>query len=81
MTIAIGDAHCMLYTFALQSPFDGPGIHLVKVARLTNGVPKDWDSWPDRYREEEHDELRLLEIASIEFVDDRDAPAPKPSPS
>lgn len=74
MTIAIADTRCILYTFAGQSSFDGPDVKLVKVARLTNGVPKDWGSWPDRYREE-HDKLRLLEIASIEFVDDRDAPS------
>lgn len=64
--------HCVLYTFVRQlyEEREPAGVGIVKVARVTATVPDDWHVWPDRYREQ-HPHLRLLEIASIEFVDER----------
>ena len=64
--------HCTLYTFAkpLYEGMTPCGVGLVKVARLTAGHTDDWHLWPERYQEQRPG-LRLLEIASVEFVDDR----------
>lgn len=67
---------CTLYTFA-RNLYEGRtphGVGVVKVARLTAGHPDDWHHWPARYCQD-HPGLRLLEIAGIEFVDDRNAPS------
>ncbi|GEM_PF-3566381 len=64
--------HCTLYTFAKQL-YDGPtpwGVGIVRVARLQAAATDDWHVWPDRYCEQ-HPNLRLLEIATIEVVDER----------
>ena len=67
--------HCTLYTFA-KDLYEGEipnGIDVVKVARLTIGYPKDWHLWYGRYQKD-HPGLRLLEVASIEMVDEREIP-------
>lgn len=64
--------HCTLYTFARHF-YEGQtpcGVAMTKVARLTDEPPDDWHSWADHYRKY-HPSLLLLEIASIDFVDDR----------
>lgn len=64
--------HCILYTFAKQL-YDSQtpcGVGLVKVARLQDAVTDDWDVWPNRYHKE-HPNLKLLEISSIDVVDER----------
>lgn len=64
--------HGTLYTFAKQL-YDCQlpcGVGLVKVVRLQDAATEDWHVWPDRYCEQ-HPNLRLLEIATIEVVDER----------
>lgn len=67
-------SYCVLYTFIKEPAWDEAEtacrIGLVKVARVTAAKPEDWYSWPDEYRKN-HPQLRLLEIASIEFIDER----------
>ena len=67
------DPYCVLYTFTREL-YEGRtphGVGVVKIARLTLGHPDDWHLWPVRYCQDRPG-LRLVEIASIEFVDDRD---------
>ncbi|MDG4549862.1 MAG: hypothetical protein P9F19_01425 [Candidatus Contendobacter sp.] len=61
--------HCVLYTF-VRWPEDGSGVKIakvVRVARVTESAPKDWMEWPDA----NYPEMKLLDIAGIEFVDER----------
>ena len=65
---------CVLYTFAREL-YEGRtphGVGVVKVARLTAGHPYDWHIWPKGYCQD-HPGLQLVEIAGIEYVDDRGA--------
>ena len=64
---------CTLYTFAkpIYNVMEPNGIGIVKVARLTTGHPVDWLEWSDAYCKD-FPQLRLLEIAGIKWVDDRD---------
>lgn len=63
--------HCILYTFArpLYEGMTPCGVGLVKVARVTKVEASDWFEWPDRYIKD-HPGLRLLEISSIDLVDE-----------
>lgn len=66
-------AICTLYTFAkpLYNVRESMGIGIVKVARCTAGHPVDWIEFGEAYCKD-FPKLRLLEIASIEWVDDRE---------
>lgn len=68
--------HCTLYTFARPWKWTcgEPGTKVVKVARLTDGIPPLDDPFPDIYCAQQaggETTMRLLEISSIEWIDDR----------